>query len=364
VRITDVEAILVDVPFKRPFVVWRGEIPSKQHVLVRIATDEGHTGWGEAAPFLFYASETASDVLRLVTDVLTPELIGKDPRNIRATMAEFAAMDGHEFAKGAVETALWDILGQHAGLPIFRLLGGPRHANVPITTVLRSAEPAEMADEARALVAEGFHSLKIKLGFGADQDEAAVAAVREGVGRGPRIRVDAEEHYTVKEALRVVRSIERFDLELVSQPIHRNDWDGMNLLREQLPMPVLADEGIHSAADVMRCVQHRSADMVNIKVLKCGGLIEALKMAAICEANHLPIVVGSMVETGIGSLLGAHFALVTGGAFSTELCGPLLYRETLLQNPVEIRDGALWPSDAPGLGNTVDEEALAQYRVQ
>lgn len=363
-RITEVEAILVDVPFKRQFVVWRGEIPSKQHVLVRISTDEGIIGWGEAAPFLFYASETASDVLRLVAEVLAPELIGRDPRNIRATMAEFAAMDGHEFAKGAVETALWDVLGQHAGLPIFRLLGGPRHGSVPLTTVLRSAEPAEMAAEARNLVASGFHSLKIKLGFGADQDEAAVVAVREAVGRAPRIRVDAEEHYTVKEALRLARSLERFDLELVSQPVHRNDWDGMNLLREQLPMPVLADEGIHSAADVMRCVQCRSADMVNIKVLKCGGLIEAMNMAAICEANHLPIVVGSMIETGIGSLLGAHFALVTGGAFSTELCGPLLYQDTLLQTPLEMRDGALWLSDAPGLGNAVDPDALAKYRVQ
>jgi len=362
-RITEVEAILVEVPFRQPFVVWRGVIPARQHVLVRIATDTGLTGWGEGAPFLFYAAETASDVVSMVNVVLAPELIGKDPRDIRGIIAGFAMIDGHEFAKGAVETALWDILGQSVGLPIYRLLGGARHPNVPVVAVLHSGDPPQMADEARAWVGRGFRTLKIKLGFGAERDEASVAAVREAVGTGSLIRVDAEEHYTEKEALVMLRRIERYGIELVSQPVARTDWDGMAALRSALPMPLLADEGIHAPADVVQCVRTRAADMVNIKVLKCGGLLTSLEMAALCHAHHLPIVVGSMIETGVGTLLSAHFALVTGGVFSTELCGPLLYRETLLDTALDIRDGALWLGERSGLGAAVDPAQFARYRV-
>lgn len=363
-RITAVEAIPVDVPFKQPFVVWRGTIPSRRHVLVRIDTDDGLTGWGEGAPFLYYASETAADIESMVRDVLAPELIGKDPRNIRALMAGFAMIDGHEFAKCAVETALWDILGQSVGLPLYRLLGGAFHPNVPLVAVLHTGEPAEMAAEATEYVGRGFQTLKIKLGFGADRDEANVAAVRGAVGPAPLIRVDAEEHYALKEALGIARRLERFGIELFSQPIARTDWEGMALLRTLLPMPLLADEGIHAPADVMQCVRTRAADMVNIKPLKCGGLLTSLEMAALCHANHLPIVVGSMIETGIGSLLSAHFALITPGVFSTELCGPLLYEDDLLDRPFEIRDGAIWLDERPGLGASVDPAKLARYRAQ
>jgi L-alanine-DL-glutamate epimerase-like enolase superfamily enzyme len=361
-RITEIEAIPVDVPFKQPFVVWRGTIPFRRHVLVRIATDDGITGWGEGAPFFFYAAETAADVESMVTDYLAPELIGKEPRDIRSLMAGFAMIDGHEFAKCAVETALWDILAQAVGLPLYRLLGGAYHPNVPLVAVLHTGEPEEMAEEARAWVARGFRTLKIKLGFGAERDEANVAAARAAVGPAPLIRVDAEEHYALKEALAIARRIERFGIELISQPVARTDWEGMALLRTLLPMPLLADEGIHSPADVMHCVRAQAADMVNIKVLKSGGLLASLEMAAICQANHLPIVVGSMIETGIGTLLAAHFALVTRGVFSTELCGPLLYQDDLLDRSLAIHDGAIWLDERPGLGAAVDPVKLERFR--
>lgn len=362
-KITAVESIQADIPFKRPFVVWRGTIDRKRHVFVRIETDAGIAGWGEAAPFLFYAPETAADVHAMVTNHMAGELIGKDPRNVRSILASFEPIDGHEFAKCAIETALWDILGQAAGLPIYRLLGGAVRPNVPLVTVLHTAEPREMADEAREWVGRGLRLLKIKIGFGLDVDEAMVAAVREAVGSEPAIRVDAEEHYTLKEALAVARRLERYGVELMSQPVARTDWEGMASLRSALAMPLLADEGIHSPADVMQCVRTQAADMVNIKVLKSGGLLPSLEMAAICRASHYPIVIGSMIEAGIGSLFSAHVAVVTPGVFSAELCGPLLYEDDLLDRPLDIRDGALWLGDAPGLGAAIDRARLETWRV-
>jgi len=362
VQIERVEVFRVEIPFRVPFVVWRGEIPAKEHVLVRLTTDTGLHGWGEAAPFLFYSPETAVDIAWLIENVLAEEVIGRDPRNVRAIYESFGMLDGHLFAKGAIEVALWDLLGQIAGLPLYRLLGGPVREAVPVTTVLHVDEPANMAEEARELVGRGFRSLKLKIGFGAERDVAMVAAVREAVGADVRIRVDAEEHYTVKESLAICRQLERYDLELVSQPVARTDWEGMARLRDQLPMPLLADEGIHDPNDILTCVAHGAADMVNIKVLKCGGLLPSLEMAGICRAAHLPVMFGSMIEAGIGTLASAHLAMALPQVFSTELCGPLLLAGDVLAETLEVRDGALHLTDKPGLGATVDEARLAQYR--
>jgi o-succinylbenzoate synthase len=362
-RIEAIDVYQVEIPFRRPFVVWRGAIESKRHVLVRIRTDAGLTGWGEASPFLYYAPETAGDVASMVAEFMTGELIGRDPRDVREIYALFGMLDGHEFAKCAVETALWDILAQSAGLPLYRLLGGAVRPAVPLLTVLHHDEPAAMGREAAELVRAGFARVKIKIGFGHDQDEETVARVREAVGPAIKIRVDAEEHYATKEALAIARRLEKYDLELLSQPVARTDWQGMALLRNAIAVPLLADEGIHSPADVMTCVHYQAADMVNIKVVKSGGLIPSLEMAAICQAAHYPVVLGSMIEGGIGTLLGAHFALATPAVFSTELCGPLLFADTLLDRPLEIRDGQIWLDETPGLGAGIDLDRLEAVRV-
>lgn len=362
-RIARVEVMRVAIPFRVPFVVWRGELPGKEHVLVRIETDGGLTGWGEAAPFLFYAPETAKDVASLIEDVLAPEIIGLDPRDVRAIYERFGMLDGHLFARAAIEIALWDILGQASGQPLYRLLGGAVRDRVSVTTVLHVTDPADMAREAIELVARGFRSLKLKIGFGADQDEAMVATVRDAVGKDVLIRVDAEEHYTTKEALAIARRLERFNLELISQPIARTDWEGMALLRNALPMPLLADEGIHSPHDVMTCVKHGAADMVNIKVLKSGGLLPSLDMAGICRAAHLPVMFGSMIESGIGTLFALHLAAVLPNVFSTELCGPLLLTDDLLAEPLRVENGAYVLSDGPGLGATINQSRLDDMRI-
>lgn len=363
-HITAIESLVVDLPFVRPFVVWRGAIASKQHVFVSITTDVGRTGWGEASPFLYYAPETALDVHTFIRDALTPELLGKDPRDLRLLMGQFAMFDGHLFAKAAVETALWDLLAQAANLPLFRLLGGAVRPSVPVTVVLHADDPVAMAGEAEEWIGRGFTSLKLKIGFGLEADEAMVAAVRERVGPAPLIRVDAEERYTVKEALALGRRLERFAIELISQPVPRDDWEGMRALRESLAMPLLADEGIHSPADVMQAVRSRAADRINIKVLKSGGLLPSLEMAAISRANHLPVLIGSMIESGIGSLAAAHLAITLPGVFSTELCGPLLFAHDALAHPLAIRDGAIWlDENAPGLGNAPDRALLEAHRV-
>lgn len=362
-RIASVDIFRVLIPFRVPFVVWRGGLPAKEHVIVRIATDSGLVGWGEAAPFLFYAPETALDVESMIVHALAPELIGRDPLAIRAIAESFAPIDGHAFAKCAIEMALWDILGKHAGLPLYQLLGGNVRDRVPLTTVLHAGEPDDLQEEAEQLVSQGFRSLKVKIGFGIDRDEAMVAAARAGAGNSVAIRVDAEEHYQVKEALALSRRLEAHDVELISQPVDRHDWEGMAFLRRAITQNLLADEGILQPHDVLTCIEHGSADMVNIKVLKAGGIIAALDMAALCGAAHLPVLIGSMIEAGPGSLFGAHLAAALQNVVSTELCGPLLLADDLLTEPVRIDAGAIVLNDCPGLGADIDETRLDRYRI-
>ena len=173
----------------------------------------------------------------------------------------------------------------------------------------------------------------------------------------PRSATPARRHYAFAV------SWSGYDLELISQPVARTDWESMAFLRNALATPLLADEGIHSPHDVLTCVQESAADMVNIKVLKSGGALAALAMAAICEAAHLPVVIGSMIESGIGTLMGAHVAMAMPSVFSTELCGPFLMVDDLLDRPLRIEDGHLWLGDAPGLGAAVDLQKLERYRV-
>jgi len=362
-RISNVESFVVDIPFREPFVVWRGSVDRKRHVLVRVATDGRHVGWGEAPPFLFYAPETAAGVHAMITEHMAPQLVGRDPRDVRAILDAFESIDGHHFAKAAVETALWDLLGQAANLPLGRLLGGPLRQSVPVVAVLHAGEPEQLAAEARRWVARGFGRLKLKIGFGPDADEAMVAHVREAVGAGPTLRVDAEERYAVKEALAVARRLAPYAVELISQPVARTDWEGMVLLRHHLTQPLLADEGIATPADVLHCVRLGAADLVNVKVLKCGGLLRSLEAAAIAAAARRPLVVGSMIEAGVGTLLGAHFASLVPGPVTTELCGPLLFADDLLDPPVAVVAGEIRLGAAPGLGAAVSPQRLERYRV-
>ncbi len=351
-RVTRVEAFPVAARFRQPFTVWRGTVDSLGHVFVLVHTDDGRVGLGEAAPFLYYAPETPEDVLATIQTYLAPMLEGFDPFNLEQLAERFEhELDGHEFSKCAVEMALWDLVGQKLGVPLYQLLGGRVREAVEIVALLHPAAPEETAREARERVAQGFRTLKLKLGFGEEEDVARVIRVREAVGPDIAIRVDPEESYSLKTTLRVARALEPCRLELISQPVPRTSWEEMRLLREQLSVPLLADECIVTPQDVLRCVRMGAADAINIKVLKSGGLVQARRMAAIAQAAGLPCLLGSMLELGPGTAFAAHLAVASSAiAWPCELAGPLLFADDGLEAPLRVDQGRLWPPEEPRLG--------------
>ncbi len=362
-KITGIKTFPISIPFVKPFVVWRGVAKTKEHVIVQVETDEGIVGVGEASPFLYYASETHQDVVSTIQNYILPLVVGLNPFDLESIDALFhGVIDGHHFSKSAVEMALWDILGKKLGVPVYQLLGGKFRPSVPVVAILKSGEPAQTAHEAEEWVARGFRRLKVKIGFGPEKDIAVVAAVRSAVGNAVSIRVDAEEHYDLKTSIRIARELEKLGIELLSQPIVRDNYHDMALLREATDLPILVDESIVTPEDVLLAVRLGTGDLVNIKVVKSGGILNSRRMAAIARAAGKDCLVGSMLEMGPGTLFAGHFAVSTANVtFASEIVGPLLLADDVIAEPVIYRDGALQIPDRPGLGLELDPVKMKKY---
>lgn len=362
-KITDIRTWPVSIPFKKPFVVWRGVAETKDHVIVQVETDEGVAGIGEASPFLYYAAETQEDVVSTVENYIQPILRGMDPFNLEKIRGILATtVDGHHFSKAAVKMALWDIVGKSLGVPVYKLLGGKAREDVPLVGILKSGDPADIAGEAEEWVARDFKQLKVKIGFGIERDVASVRSVREAVGEEVTIRVDAEENYDLKTALQVARRLQSLGIELLSQPIPRHNYHDMALLRQSVEVPLLVDESIRTPEDVLLAVRLGTGDLVNIKVVKSGGMLDSKRMASIAEAAGKDCLVGSMLEMGPGTLFAAHFAISTPNVnYASEIIGPLLLTDDILAQPVKVEGGALQVPDTPGLGIELDADKMEAY---
>jgi L-alanine-DL-glutamate epimerase-like enolase superfamily enzyme len=362
-KIVKIRALKVSMPFRRPFVVWRGVAKTKDHAIVLVETDEGITGIGEASPFLYYAPETQEDVISTIDHYISPLLEGKDPFQIEVIDDLFhKTIDGHHFSKAAVEMALWDIMGKTLGVPLYKLLGGKFHETVPLVAILQSGEPGEMAREAEDWVSKGFQQFKVKIGFGPEKDVAKVAAVRRAVGDKITIRVDAEESYDLKGSLAVAHRLRDLDIELFSQPIFRHNYHDMAVLRKSIDVPLLLDESIITPEDVLLATRLETGDLINIKVVKSGGILNSKRMAAIAKAAGKDCLVGSMLEMGPGTIFAGHFAISTANVtYASEIVGPLLLTDDILTEPVVINDGALHLPDLPGLGIELDGSKMKMY---
>lgn len=363
-KVTGVDVWPVTIPFTEPFEVWRGVAPAKHHVIVEVHTDEGITGIGEASPFLYYGAETQHDVVAMVRHHLEPIVVGTDPFDVEALNQTFdTVIDGHRFSKAAIEMALWDIQGRVLGVALHRLLGGRVRQGVPVVGLLLRHDASGAADEARTLVGRGFEHLKIKVGFGRRSDVAVVRAVREAVGDEVSIRVDAEESYDLKTALRVAHALDELDVELFSQPVSRHLHEHMQQLRRTSNIPVLLDECIDLPEDVSHAAHLGTGDAINVKLMKCGGIVKARRMFAIAQAAGMGVVVGSMIESGPGTACGAHLAVAhTAVVHPCELVGPTLLAEDVLVESTRISGGQLDPGDAPGLGIELDRDQLSRLR--
>ncbi len=323
------------LPLAQPFTISRETATEVEVIRVEIAAN-GVSGFGEATPQEHYGESVASAQSFLDE---AGDLLGDDPFALEETTARLAALPGEAAAKAAVDAALHDLCGKLAGLPLHRLLGLPR-AVPPTSYTVWLGPPDDMARRAAA-VDPRFRRLKLKLGGRDGLDVERVRAVRD-VTELP-LMVDVNEYWELEEAIENVRALADLGVEYVEQPLPAGDPGGARLKAEAV-LPIYVDEDCHTLADVPACAER--AHGINIKLAKSGGVREAVKMAASARSLGLGVMLGCMLESGLGIAPGAHIAALCD---HVDLDGNLLLREDPWPG-VEFRDGVQVPSDEPGLG--------------
>lgn len=367
-QIQAIETMLVDVPTIRPHRLSVATMHHQTLVLVRVQCSDGIVGWGEATTIagLAYGEESPESIKANVDTYFAPLLQDQPAGAVAQAMARVASqVQGNRFAKCALETALYDAQAQRLGLPLSELFGGRLRDSLPVAWTLASGDTARDIAEAEQMLDRRRHNIfKLKIGLRAVRDDVAhVAAIKRALGDRASVRVDANQAWSLSEALDGMRGLRDAGVDLVEQPIAAQDRAGLVRLTAANLLPLMADESLHGPRDAFALASSQAADVFAVKINQSGGLRAAAQVAAIAEAAHLGLYGGTMLEGAVGTMASAQlFSTFSSLDWSTELFGPLLLTEEILQEPLQYRDFALQLPRTPGLGLRLDTEKLARLR--
>lgn len=353
-RISNIAAWIVPLELRVPYAIAYEDIERTENVFLRMETSTGVFGYGCAAPAPEVTGERAADVLAVIDERARPALRNTDPlryvmllERLRGPLLAFPS------ARAAIDMALADILGKVAGQPLWKLLGGFRD-RIKTSVTIGILPAQETVERARDFLAQGFRCLKLKGGRDVDDDVERVCLVREEVGRAVELRFDANQGFTVEGCLRFLSLTRRARLELIEQPTPCSDPEMMGRVASRTPVPVMADESLMTLRDAFRIARNGIADMVNIKLMKVGGISEALLINSVARAAGLEVMVGCMDESALAISAGLHFALARPNVRYADLDGHLDLIGDPAAGAVRLRNGVLFPNLAPGLGVDCD----------
>jgi len=352
-KITDIKFAILEVPLVTPFKTALRTVAEIKDVVIMVETDTGHTGYGEAPATAAITGDTRGSIIEAIRMVMKPLLIGKDISDLNEiTEIIQSCMVKNYNAKAAMEIAVYDLFAQLYDAPLYKILGGGEPSLQTDITISVDYIDKMVADSRKAIDL-GFDILKIKVGKDIGLDIERVKAIYAEVKDEALIRLDANQGWTAKEAVNALRNLEESGviLELVEQPVRAEDLEGMKYITERVVTPVMADESTFGPREVIELLKMRAADIINIKLMKAGGISNAIRIADIAESFGVECMIGCMLESGISVSAAAHVAVAKSNIIKkVDLDGPSLCQFNPVVSGVTFNNAKITISDAPGLG--------------
>jgi L-alanine-DL-glutamate epimerase-like enolase superfamily enzyme len=354
-KITSLECRPVTMRLEEPYTIAYEHVEETTNIFVRVDTDAGVSGFGCAAPDEAVTGETADSVLSTLMRADRDVLRGHDPLRYALLLEALAdALPNAPSARAALDMAVFDCVGKVANLPLWKLLGGYRDS-IKTSVTIGVLPPSDTTRRAKELTQQGFACLKLKGGIDVEDDIARVLDVRQAVGGDIELRFDANQGWSVEESRHFVEHTRPARLELLEQPTRRDQPDLLGRVTQIVPVPVMADESLMSLRDAFRLARSDWADMVNVKLMKVGGIYEALQINAVARAARLEVMIGCMDESALAIAAGLHVALARRNVVYADLDGHLDLVGDPAAGAVRLERGTLYPTNRPGLGFDIEE---------
>ena len=352
-KIQSIEIKHISIPLKKIFKTALRQLETAENTVILVHTDEGLTGYGEAPPTAVITGDTNESVIAAVK-LMEKKLIGLDIDHYEKILDVVGtSCINNNSAKAAVDMAIYDLVSKSCGKPLYQFLGGYRDF-VETDLTISMNEPDEMCRDALQAREKGFRVLKLKVGNDWEQDILRVLEVRKIVGDQLKLRLDANQGWTPKEAIRVIGTLEDKDaeIEFVEQPVKAMDYEGLKYVTDRVSTRIMADESLFSPGDALRLLRLRAVDLLNIKLMKCGGIHNALKINAIAETFGVECMLGSMIESKISLTAAAHLAAAKKNITMVDLDAAVLLAADPVVGGFRKELPFFYPGSAPGLGIT------------
>lgn len=348
--IKTIEFVVHKMQLVEPYTIAYESIDSCTNVFMKVITDNGITGFGCAAPDKEVTRETFQTVLTDIAEVIEPMLVNADPFRYNYLLEEMKlALPHSPSSRAMVDMLFFDLLSKKTVVPLFKFLGGFR-TSIPTSITIGILPVDETLKKAKQFVEDGFRILKIKGGMDMEGDVSKLKMLRKQIGPKIELRFDANQGYSLEEAVKFVNETRDCDLEILEQPTPKNKYELLGKVTQTVKIPVMADESLMNVRDAFKLTTHELTDMMNIKLMKVGGISEAMHINSIAKVADVECMIGCMDESALAISAGLHFALSRKNVIYADLDGHLDLQDDPVTDAFILKNGTLYPSEKPGLG--------------